>query len=85
MRQKMHLLSLEGHLFFLYAKSVGTNKGTNLRISALFRYECALSFRNLLTLCILHKTVPHYRGKPNDSLGQFSWFNCSYKGTNVKG
>ena len=33
-------------------------KGTNLRVNALFRYECAPSFRNLPTLCILYKTVP---------------------------
>ena len=63
MRQKMHLLSLEGHrilfLFSLYEKSGGRLlKGTNLRFNALFRYECAPSFRNLPTLCILHKTVP---------------------------
>ena len=86
MRQKMHLLSLEGHRFFFSIwEKWGTTKGTNLRVNALFRYECAPSFRNLPTLCILHKTVPHYRGKTNDSLGQFSWFNRSYKGTNVKG
>ena len=40
----------------------GTTKGTNLMVNALFRYECAHFFRNLPTLCILHKTVPHYIG-----------------------
>ena len=60
MREKMHLLYLEGHrsVFFLYEKSEGWlyNKGTNLRFNVLFRYECAPSFKNLPTLCIiLHK------------------------------
>ena len=64
----MNPLSLEGHRllisFFLYEKSgddpgSAVPKGTNLRINALFRYECAPSFGNLPTLCILHKTVPH--------------------------
>ena len=89
MREQMHLLYLEGHRF-IYIFSLwdkwGMTNGTNLRFNALFRYECAPSFKNLPNLCIiLHKTVPHYRGKTNDSLGQFSWFNRSYKGTNVKG
>ena len=65
MRHKMHLLSLEGHRFggFFSMRKVGTTKGTNLRVNALFRYECAPSSRNLPTLCMLHKTVPHYKGK----------------------
>ena len=50
------------YLFFSM-RNVGTTNGTNLRVNALFRYEYAPSFRNLPTLCILHKTVPHYRGK----------------------
>ena len=83
MRQNMHLLFLEGIDFYIYffsMRKVGDDyiKGTNLRFNTLFRYECVPSFKNLTTLCIiLHKTVPHYRGKTNDSLGQFSWFNRS--------
>ena len=67
------------YIFFSLWEKWGTTKGTNLRFNALFRYECAPSFKNLPTLCIiLHKTVPHYSGKTNDSLGQVSWFNRSY-------
>ena len=80
-RKIMHLYPLRG-IVFLFCFSLwekwGTTKGTDLRVNALSRYECAPSFRNLPTLCILHKTVPHYRGKTNDSLGQFSWFSRSY-------
>ena len=54
---------LRGIVFFSLWEKWGTTKGTNLRFNTLFRYECAPSFRNLPSLCILHKTVPHYRGK----------------------
>ena len=81
MRQKMHLLSFEGHRFLNKWRRL--IKGTNLRVNALFRYECAPSSRNLPTLCIIHEAVPHYRGKNNDSFGKFSWFDRSYKGTKL--
>ena len=38
------------------SKERGTTKGTTLRVIALFGYMCP-SFRNLPTLCILHKTA----------------------------
>ena len=66
-RQKMHLLSLEGYrffnLFFLYEKGgdepgSADPKGTNLRVNALFRHECAPSFRNLPTIMIYWDNFP---------------------------
>ena len=65
-RQKCTFYPLRGivfsPVFFFYENSgdeTGSTvpKGTNLRVNALFKYECAPSFRNLPTVYILHKTV----------------------------